>query len=325
MDDNELSRGAEDDTEALLELLADLQGTEYASHAFTDQEIEALLREVAGPPPMEDPGPGEVREEAITQPGDVWLLGRHRVLCGDCTVATDVLRLCGERKARMVWTDPPYGVDYANHGNNKWGRHDPIANDALDDEGMARLWAEALTLAATVADGDLYVAAPAGPPLTILDETIRDCTPWERHQWLVWVKQQLVLGRSNYHYRHEQICYGWLRGGTSSWSVGRDQDSVFEVDRPSVSEEHPTMKPVELVAPMLENSSQPGDAVYDPFLGSGTTLIAAEKTGRLCYGMEIEGRYCDVAVVRWGLLTAKEAVLESTGQTFSEVRAERGG
>jgi DNA modification methylase len=218
----------------------------------------------------------------------------------------------------MVWTDPPYGVDYANHGNKKWGRHQPIQNDALTEGGMADLWAEALTLAASITDGDLYMAAPAGPPLTIIDDTVRDRTPWERHQWLVWVKQQLVLGRSNYHYRHEQILYGWLRGGTSSWASDRKQDSIFEVDRPQVSEDHPTMKPVALVSEMVQNSSKPGDGVYDCFLGSGTTLIACEQLGRRCYGIEIEPRYVDVSVRRWQNLTGQEAILEATGRTFAQ-------
>jgi DNA modification methylase len=177
---------------------------------------------------------------------------------------------------------------------------------------MVALWCDATTALARFVDGDMYVAAPPGPPLRLMDVGL-ETTPWERHQWLVWVKNSLVLGRSNYHYRHEQIWYGWKRGGKSSWEADRTHDSVFEVDRPSRSEEHPTMKPVELVAQMVANSSKPGDIVADPFMGSGTTLIAAEQLGRVCYGIEICERYVDVAVRRWCAATGKTAHNETRG------------
>lgn len=274
---------------------------------FPQDELSKMLENGGG---QTDPDAvPEPPKEAVTKKGDLWILGNHRLLCGDSTQLCDVERLMGGERARMCWTDPPFGVDYANHGNNKWGKHRPIANDNLDDAGMRQFWGDVLTLAATYTTGDLYVASPAGPPLTILDETVREDTPWDRHQWLVWVKQRLVLGRSNYHYRHEQILYGWLKGGKSSWSVGRDRDSVFEVDRPSVSEEHPTMKPVELVRRMIENSSVSGDIVYEPFSGSGTSILACEMLGRRCFAIELSETYVDVAITRWESFTGKKAVL----------------
>lgn len=217
----------------------------------------------------------------------------------------------------MVWTDPPYGVNYGHNNNPKWGKHELIANDALDEQGMKQLWKDVGTLAAVNSTGDMYWAAPAGPLLRAMDVVLEE-TPWERHQWLVWVKNSLVLGRSNYHYRHEQIWYGWHENGKSSFCGGRNHDSVFVIDRPSRSDEHPTMKPVELVAEMVANSSKPGDIVADPFLGSGTTLIACEQLNRVCYGIEIEPRYCDVAVQRWQRMTGRQAILESNNQPFPE-------
>jgi DNA modification methylase len=283
-------------------------------------EIDALLSEIAGskgldfetPVEPSDAEPQVDRAEELNKTwqvktGDLWRIGEHRLLCGDSTKAEDVARLMGESRGRMIWTDPPYGVDYGNH--NHPGKHAPIANDALDEMGMAALWKQSLSAFAAFVDGDMYVAAPAGPPLRIMDVALEE-TPWTRHQWLVWVKDRLVLGRTNYHYRHEQIWYGWKCGGTSSWSTGRTKDSVFEVARPTVSEEHPTMKPVELVQQMVENSSNSEDVVCDPFLGSGTTMVACQNLGRKCYGIEISPSYCAV-------------ILQRMKDAFPELRMER--
>jgi DNA modification methylase len=326
VDDNELPRLALDDSALLANILGDLVQLDLPPLAYAPEEIEALLAAALPPPVLTEDDPPEPQAEAVSRTGDLWLLGDHRLLAGDCTVAADVEKLVGGgERASMCWTDPPYGVNYQNHGHPSWGKHEPIANDNLDDEGMATLWGKALTLAATVCTGDLYVAAPPGPPMTILDDTVRDRTPYERHQWLVWVKNSLVLGRTNYHYRHEQILYGWPKGRTSSWAVGRDRDSIFEVNRPSRSEEHPTMKPVELVAQMVENSSRRGDGVYDPFSGSGTTLLACEQLGRRFLGIEIEPRYVDVICRRYFAATGREALLEATGRTFAQTEKERMG
>lgn len=318
--ENEVSRLAEDDETQLAALLADVQRTDgLEGTGWDDGALDALIGELAkqdrAKAPLEDHGPEEPPIDPVTKLGDVWLMGEHRLVCGDCTDVAVVAGLFGDKRGRMIWTDPPYGVNYGNHNHPSWGNHAPIANDSLDENGMADLWINATTNLAAVVSGDMYVAAPAGPLLRIMDVAL-ETTGWERHQWLVWVKNSLVLGRSNYHYRHEQIWYGWKRGGKSSWEADRTHDSVFEVDRPSKSDEHPTMKPVELVAQMVANSSRPGDIVADPFLGSGTTLIACEQLGRVCYGIEIEPRYVDVAVRRWCKATGRTATLESTGEPF---------
>ena len=320
--DNEQSRLAQDDEAQLGALLSGLSDEGLlAVTGHDDDSLAALLADVAGDdePVGEDPGAGELPEEPVTRLGAVWLLGEHRLVCGDSTqehVWECLFRGC---KARMVWTDPPYGVNYGNHGR---GKHAPIANDGMPEKDMEEFWREAATMAAAFTDGDMYWAAPAGPLMRTMDVTLEE-TPWERHQWLVWVKNALVLGRSNYHYRHEQIWYGWLSGGKSSFCGDRTHDSVFEVNRPSRSDDHPTMKPVELVAQMVANSSKPKEIVADPFSGSGTTLIACEQLHRTCYGIEIEPRYVDVAVARWQSLTNQQATLEATGETFDALKAKR--
>mgnify|MGYP001358424219 CR=1 FL=1 len=318
--DNEQSRLAQDDEAQLGALLSGLSDEGLLGlTGHDDDSLQALLAEVSPEPaePLADPGAGELPAEAVTRPGDVWLLGKHRLVCGDSTDGGAWDSAMNGRKATMVWTDPPYGVNYGHNNNPKWGKHELIANDALDEQGMKQLWKDVGTLAAVNSTGDMYWAAPAGPLLRAMDVVLEE-TPWERHQWLVWVKNSLVLGRSNYHYRHEQIWYGWHENGKSSFCGGRNHDSVFVIDRPSRSDEHPTMKPVELVAEMVANSSKPGDIVADPFLGSGTTLIAAEQLKRVCYGIEIEPRYCDVAVQRWQRMTGRQAILESNNQPFPE-------
>ena len=266
---------------------------------FQDEALAKMVESLVKPiPPATGDDPGaqidkaeELREKWGVERGQVWEIGNHRLMCGDA--ADGDLDTLMDVTATMVWADPPYGVAYVGKTKDAL----TIQNDSGTGDEMASLWAAVFTSAANHANGDLYIAAPAGPPMTILDNTLEQ-TPWERHQWLVWVKNSLVLGRSNYHYRHEQIWYGWLRKGKSSWAAGRNQDSVFDVPRPSRSDEHPTMKPVELVSRMVENSSDMGEVVLDPFLGSGTTMVACEQLGRICYGMEIEPKYVAVTLER---------------------------
>tara|TARA_Y100000310_G_scaffold187732_1_gene187753 strand:+ start:1261 stop:2478 length:1218 start_codon:yes stop_codon:yes gene_type:complete len=295
-----LAMMAEKDDDAVAALLAQV--------SFEDEAVLSMLEslDMAPPPPpkpvVDDPGPqldivGELAARWETALGQLWQIGPHRLLCADITDPATLQRLCGDTVATMAWSDPPYGVDYGQHANEKWGKHAPITNDALPPLKLAEFWQKAYTNLAKHVSGDLYIASPSGPLLRLLDNTIEE-TPWERHQWLTWVKDRLVLGRSNYHYRHEQIWYGWLKKSKSSWAGGRNKDSVMEVPRPSRSDEHPTMKPVELVAQMLNNSCARGDVVIDPFIGSGTTMVAAEQLERVCYATEIEPGYVAVTLER---------------------------
>ena len=295
-----LAMMAEKDDDAVTALLALV--------SFEDEAVLSMLESLDMaplPPPkpvVDDPGPqldivGELATKWETALGQLWQIGAHRLLCADITDPATLQRLCGDTVATMAWSDPPYGVDYGQHANEKWGKHAPITNDALPPGQLAEFWQKAYTNLSRHVSGDLYIASPSGPLLRLLDNTIEQ-TPWERHQWLTWVKDRLVLGRSNYHYRHEQIWYGWLRKSKSSWAGGRNKDSVMEVPRPSRSDEHPTMKPVELVAQMLNNSCARGDVVIDPFIGSGTTMVAAEQLERVCYATEIEPGYVAVTLER---------------------------
>ena len=300
------------DQELLARLLAELQeapGVDISLSGFGDDEIARLLksldaRERQGRPEAFD---FDAAWEAATadpgvKRGDVWLLGEdHRLMCGDSADTGDVARLMAGQTATVMVTDPPYGVAYKPEGRK---RKRPIANDDLG-VGQAKFWTRAFS--AWPLSGDAYVFSPSGPLIQTLCASIQ-AAGIEHHQWLIWVKDRLVLGHSHYHYRHEHVFYGWK--GKSSWQGSRKEDSVWLEDRPQASPQHPTMKPVSLCQRAIENSSETGDVVVDPFLGSGTALIAAERTGRRCRGMEVDPRYCRVAIARWEVFTGEKALLD---------------
>jgi DNA modification methylase len=295
---------AEMDAARLDELLQGIQ-TESEAVAKMLSDLQADAQKVLGPREgLTDPDDvPEPPEEPVSKRGDIWLCGDHRLMCGDSADRGDVARLMAGETATLMVTDPPYGVAYETEGKDPRWRRDgrPIANDDLGKNQAAFYVA---TFAAWPLQGDAYVFSPSGPPIAALCASI-EAAGIEHHQWLIWVKHQLVLGRSHYHYRHEHIFYGWKE--ESSWNGSRKEDSIWEADRPMKSPEHPIMKPVALCERAVENSSRPNDLVIDPFLGSGTTMIAAERTGRRCYGMEIEPRYVDVGVRRWEEFTGRKA------------------
>jgi DNA modification methylase len=238
--------------------------------------------------------------------GEVWALGDHRLLCGDATDAAALARLLDGRRAGMAFTDPPYNVSLGDHGGQQRGqRKRRIQNDALPPqqwEAFCRGWARNL-LAHT--DGALYVCMSTKEwPLVsrILGE--------EGGHWsdtIIWAKDRFVLGRADYQRSYEPIWYGWREGVKRHWCGDRDQGDVWKVARPSDNEAHPTMKPLALVERAIENSSREGDLVLDLFLGSGSTLIASERTGRVCYGVEIDPHYCSVVLARWEAFTGGTA------------------
>jgi DNA modification methylase len=253
-------------------------------------------------------------KEPITKRGDRIVLGRHTLVCGDSTDAGAWDALLAGRQAGMVWTDPPYGVSYGEK-NAMLNKRDggsrletPIESDSLDAEGLQRFLRSALSLAwaNTRNGGSWYVAAPPGLPLYEFATVLRELEVW-RHT-LAWVKDGFVLGRCDYHYRHETIFYGWKDGAAHLWNGGRSQDSVLEIPRPRVNKEHPTMKPIALIQRCIENSSNADDLIVDPFGGSGSTMLAAHTVGRASALIELDPRYCDVIVRRWEEFTGQKAV-----------------
>lgn len=314
---NRTAELADWDEPALAKLLGELRTEdELLGVGFEDEEIDALLAEIQGDlegSGVEDPGPEEPPEDPVSRLGDLWLLGDHRLLCGDSGDPAGYARLL-DGKAALVLTDPPYGVNYESAAGS-------IKNDSA--EGLRELLQSTLgtAIAHTEPGAPWYVAAPAGPQFLDFAQVLTDLGVWR--QTLVWVKNALVLGHSDFHYRHEAIFYGWTPGAKHEGPPDRKQDTVWEFDRPSHSPDHPTMKPVELVAHAIRLSSAKGALVLDPFLGSGTTLLACEQLGRRCRGFEIDPRYADVIVCRWESATGKQAVLEESTGTFEETAQER--
>jgi len=301
--DNRTAELAEWDEGALAEQLAALQIDDEALAAATGFDASEIERMALPVDVVEDEVP-EVPVEPITKPGDLWLLGEHRVLCGDSTKAEDVARLMDGAKADMVLTDPPYGVSYVGKTKDSL----KVENDELNEEDLQRLVISAFDNAEKRSrPGAYWYATVPSKPLHIL--FVAD---WKRRgilrQIMVWAKDSMVLGNSEYHYQHEPILFGWLPGDRHK-NADRTRTTLWSYDRPKANREHPTMKPVALWAQAVTDGSRKGEAVYDPFLGSGTTLIAAEQLGRKCYGMEISPAYCDVIVKRWETLTGKKATL----------------
>jgi len=302
--------------ENLDKYINDLQSTMPDDKGFLDLRISELRGEIANGKAglIDDDEVPEPPKKAITKTGDLWLLGDHRLLCGDSTKKSYMERLCGQETAIMMWTDPPYGVNYVGKTKDAL----IMKNDSLD--GLLNLLLESFANIqnAVIPSGHWYIAHPPGPIVLIFGDVIRQLQ-WKLHQTLVWIKDSMVLGHSDYHYRHEPIFYGYMPGEGrpgrgnhegSLWKGNNSQTTVFEISRPKCSETHPIMKPVALIEIHLQNSSDIGDIVVDPFGGSGSTLIACEKLNRRCFGMEIDPIYCDVIIKRWEEFTGKKAVLE---------------
>ena len=289
---------------------------------FDDAELEALLAGEVDPETASSEGEYDVPEAPetpISRSGDLWLLGKHRLLCGDATVATDVELLLGDVKPQLMVTDPPYGVEYDPGWRNKAGaaatkRTGKVLNDDRAD------WREAWALF----PGDVtYVWHCALHATTVADSL--DASGFNIRSQFIWAKDRLVLSRGDYHWQHEPCLYAVKKTGKGHWAGDRKQTTLWQIANKDQDVEtvHGTQKPVECMRrPILNNSSQ-GQAVYEPFMGSGTTLIAAETTGRVCYGIELNPAYVDVAVQRWQQFTGKHAVLEGAGTSFDDLRSER--
>jgi DNA modification methylase len=278
-----------------------------------DEGLAALLLNLRGDLPKaglsdadDAPAPADA---PYVKSGELWLLGDHRLLCGDATRPEDVARLMDGAAAECMWTDPPYGVGYVG----KTARALTIENDE-GDRGP-EVFAGVCRVAPLAPCARFYVAVPAGPNQADFLLAIR-AVGWRLHEELIWVKNTIVLGHSDYHYRHEPILYGYTPGPGrpgrgahegSRWFGDNSASSVLEYDKPARSESHPTMKPVGLVAECLGNSTRAGDLIYEPFAGSGSTYIAAQQLDRRCYGLEIDPGYAQVVIERWQKFTGQEA------------------
>ena len=257
----------------------------------------------------------EVPENLISQPGDVWILGQHRLLCGDATQAESYERLLQGQVVDMTFSDPPYGVNYANSAKDKMrGTHRPILNDNLGDQFGPFLEA-ALTPMLPHCRGAVYIAMSSSELDTLQSAFRAAGGHWST--FIIWAKNTFTLGRADYQRQYEPILYGWPEGQQRHWCGDRDQGDVWQIKKPAKNDLHPTMKPVELVERCIRNSSKPGQTVLDPFGGSGTTLIAAEKSGRMARLMELDPKYVDVIVRRWQDWTGQEASRESDGVVFN--------
>lgn len=304
--DNRTAELAEWD-DGLVDVLAELQQDGNVDHlvtGFTDKEIAALVSEAAPDPEPEQDAPPEPPADPVTRAGDVWAMGEmgHRVMCGDCANETDLERLCADALAEVVFTDPPYGVNYT--GGAK--RRENLQNDHLGTgiyEASLPLWRVADTASLYLWYADAHAAAG-----------------WDVTAQIIWVKNNAqFVSAAHYKGKHEPCFYAHRRGKSASWHGPNNEVTVWECDRSAKNEHHPTQKPVELAARAIGNSSAAGDLVFDGFLGGGTTLIAAHQLGRRCFGMEISPQYVDVICKRYLNLTGESPVRESDGAKFSEL------
>jgi len=263
----------------------------------------------------------EIAETPISQPGDVWIMGEHRLVCGDATTAEAYASLFrnGER-ADMVFTDPPYNVAYAVDVHVPDIKQRPIANDNLG-AGFEPFLRDALSLLMAHCRGAIYIAMSSSEIHTL--RRVFDELGGHWSTFIIWAQNTFTLGRSDYQRQYEPILYGWPKDASRHWCGDRDQGDVWQIAKPARNDLHPTMKPVELVERAIRNSSRPGDVVLDPFGGSGTTLIAAEKSGRSARLIELDPKYCDVIMRRWQEYTGSDAMLEGSGERFEEIAALR--
>lgn len=298
------------DEEKLEALLQELKLEDFDTNltGFDFDEVDEILKDVNGSKEDDfdvDSAYEEI-EEPITKPGDVWILGKHRLMCGDSAQKEDVMRLMNNQDADMLLTDPPYNVDYVG----KTSEALKIKNDNMSDnqfyEFLKKVFENMYSV--TKEGASIYVFHADTEGLNFR-KAFKDAG-YKLAECLIWKKDCFVMGRQDYQWQHEPILYGWKEGAAHHFINDRTQSTILEFDRPRQSLLHPTMKPIDLVARLLKNSSKENDKILDLFGGSGSTIIAAEQLNRNCYTMELDPKYCDVIVKRWESLTNKEAILE---------------
>lgn len=324
--DNRLAETSEWDPDTLRleldELRADVGFELLADFGFSDKEIADLI-----PSALREAGAGltdpndvpEPEPDPVSQPGDVWILGKHRIACGSSTDPATVQALLGDERPHLMVTDPPYGVEYDPEWRGRAGvsgkgtAKGKVLNDDKAD------WREAWALF----PGDVAYVWHAGLYASVVAESLL-ATKFKLRSQIIWDKGQLVLSRGDYHWQHEPCWYAVREGKTGHWNGDRKQTTVWQIDKPHKSESgHSTQKPVDCMRRPIENNSKRGEAVYEPFSGSGTTIIAAEMTGRRCFAVELNPAYVDIAVRRWQEFTGEDAVLLGDGTSYAKTKAAR--
>jgi len=309
--DNRIAELSDLDDEAVSQLLAEFEiDFDRELTGFSAKDIDKLISQFEDKSVVDD---GFDVDQAVagitdpvTKPGDIIQLGRHRLICGDSTDLAVLQKLMDGRMADAVFTDPPYNVDYTGGTEEAL----KIANDNMSGASFRAFLLAAFTAAAAVTkDGGAIYVCHADTEGTNFRTALVEAG-FLLKQCIVWVKQHFVMGRQDYHWQHEPILYGWKDGAAHAWYGDRKQSTVWNVDRPMASPEHPTMKPVALVAMAIGNSTKKEDLILDPFCGSGSTVIAAEQLGRACYAAEIDPKYCDVIVRRWEDFASRSAISE---------------
>ena len=323
--DNQLALNAGWDEVALSNLVRELDAEKFEldllgfDSADLDRYLAGLDCDAAAE--AEEAELPEVPVVPTSRPGDLWILGNHRLLCGDSTVLTDVERLMDGQLADMAFTDPPYNVDYGNSAKDKMrGKDRRILNDALGD-GFYQFLYDACVNLLVVTKGACYVCMSSSELHTLQKAWLDAGGKWST--FVIWAKNTFTLGRADYQRQYEPILYGWKQGTDHFWCGDRDQADVWFYNKPRVNDLHPTMKPVELVERALKNSSKSRDTVIDLFGGSGTTLIACEKLNRHACLMELDPRYVDVIIQRWQDYSGKESVRQSDGLTLEAARQKK--
>ena len=349
--DNKIAENAEWDFNLLADELQNLNSLDFdvSLLGFSDEELDNLLNtEVEEDEEEEEDLNPLVPEQPVSKLGDLWELGTHRLICGSCTDVNTYKRLMGNHKVDQVLTDPPYGVDYEakrqdmnKRAHNRGGiKHKEIANDKHED--YRKFFAEFLSIIDFAEHNTIYCFL-SGQELHNLRLAFEDCEiKWS--DYLIWLKNSMVMNRKDYNAKHEFIVYGWKDKNNKLLTLKAHYDdnhelifygwkgkhkffgptnatTIIEHPRPSKADLHPTMKPVGLLEQLLSHGSKRNGIVYEPFAGSGSTLIACENKGRKCFAIELEPKYCDVIINRWQDLTKQEAKLNSTGETFNELRS----
>ena len=318
--DNKTAELAGWDNELLAIEFAELAdaGFDNLLTGFTQDEIDALTPEQIPEGLTDEDAVPELQAEPVSKLGDVWVLGKHRVMCGDSTSIDAVERLMAGQLADQLLTDPPYNIAY--EGGSK--KREQIKNDEMASDAFRQFLRDAFVAATTVMKaGAVFYIWHADTEGYNFRGACMDAGLQVR-QTLIWNKDNSAFGRQDYHWKHEPCLYGWKDGAAHLWAADRKQTTVIACKRPSKSDLHPTMKPVELMEYQIENNTKGSDAVLDLFGGSGSTLIACEKTGRHARLMELDPKYVDVIVRRWCEFTGKQATHAATGATFAEVEAD---